>query len=107
MDTFLIYKEKVNKFIPRNDFDNQEREYLLNLLINFNYTLIDEYITEWKLEKLNELKNRIIGRLDNKIHSSSTFFKAMKSNKITTKILNIKEINDETEKYINELSLYI
>ena len=32
---------------------------------------------------------------------------AMKYNKIKTKILNRKEINDETEKYIRELSLYI
>ena len=106
MDDFL--KEKVNEFIDKFNISNvEEREYLLNLLINFEYTDIDEYITEWKLEKLKEIKDRIIGRLDNKIHHSSTFGKAMKCNKIKTKILNIKEINDETEKYINELNLYI
>ena len=91
MEQFLIYKEKVNKFIPRNDFDNQEREYLLNLLINFNYTLIDEYITEWKFERLDETRHRMITDIGNKIYLVSSFSEKMKYKKIEKKLLNMNE----------------
>ena len=90
MVQFLKYKEKVNKFIPRNDFDNQERECLLNLLINFNYTLIDEYITEWKFERLKQIKNRIINTINNKKYSS--FSEKMKHKEIQKKIIEYTRI---------------